>query len=113
MSEKVEIEGLDLVEVLRALYAGASPQGLGLLHAQPGDLTKEQAAEELERCSYGGHSEGDRKAHVIDYVVGRPCKVTLIEGEAFDSWLYDRDNGHGRAANQIAALRERGGVWCE
>lgn len=36
----IDIKGLDKVEVLRALYLGTTPLGLGILHDKPTGLTR-------------------------------------------------------------------------
>lgn len=83
----VSIAGLDKAEVLMALYDRARPQGMGFLHYIPEPMTKEQAQELL--------------------LQGRVMKVNL-EGDSFDPWLYDRDNGTGAAQEVIDELRKTG-----
>lgn len=92
MSESINIAGMDKATILAALYNNAGPQGRGYLVAQQGDMTIEQARALLER----GTS--------FDYIQGRVLKVRL-SGDTFDPWLYDRDNGEGKAARVIDALR--------
>lgn len=89
----VSIQGLDKVEVLRALYARSRPLGMGAIHFQPGPMSRADAEELLK--------EGSR----FDYVRGRVMKIDL-KGDEFDPWLYDRDNGPGAAAAVVAALRQ-------
>ncbi len=94
-TEKVSIDGLDKGDVLAALYDASHPQGLGIIHFDPAPMTREQAREIIER--FAGEL-------YFDYVGGRVLKVDL-QGDEFDPWGYDRDNGKGSAAAVIAALR--------
>jgi len=80
--------------VLAALYNNAKPQGLGMLHYIPEDMTKEEAAKILE--------EGQT---YFDYLKGRVMKVDLSRN-SLDPCLYDRDNGPGAAALVIASLQK-------
>ena len=93
--------GIDRYDVLCALYNKSHPQGLGFLHVQAGDLTREEAKEELEQGM--GYA---------DYVKGRVIKVKLPEdAESFDPRLYDRDNGDGAALAAIQAyIKEKEGA---
>lgn len=84
--------GLDRYEVLCALYNKSKPLGLGMLFFTPGQLSLEEAHEQLDGYDYA------------DYVKGRVIKAKLPEGaESFSPRLYDRDNGEGAA---LAALQE-------
>lgn len=88
----ISIAGLDKVEVLRALYAAAKPQGMGYLHYTPGPLSREDAEAYLAHSSY------------FDYLNGRVMKVE-ISGDELSPRLFDRDNGEGAAALAIENLR--------
>ncbi len=105
----VSVRGLDLIEVARALYAGSKAQGLGVLHFEPGDLTRQEAEEVL------GIGVDGIPTLYMDYVKGRVIKVDLVhlrgEEQTFVSCGYDRDLGAGAAQRQIDELRNRGGVW--
>ena len=94
--EMISIEGLDRVEVFRALYDRAKPQGLGFLHFEAGPLPREEAETAFDNGSY------------FDYFKGRVMKVNL-GGNEFNPWLYDRDNGPGAAAEVVKKLREGSG----
>lgn len=94
MTEHVDISGLPKGAVLAALYNASAPQGMGFLQARSGDMT------EAEADGYLADSPS------WDYLMGRPLKVDL-EGDTFDPWGFDRDNGGpGTAAVVIARLRE-------
>ena len=99
---EIEIGDLDKADVLAALYNTAKMQGRGVL--DPGgsmQMTREQAAERIARSGLDFGYPG--------YVNGRVLKVDL-SGDTFDAWLYDRDNGEGKAARVIANLRENESV---
>ena len=93
MSDDVDIKGLDKAEVLRALYNQSKPQGLGILHYRPEDMTVKEAGELLKEWTR------------FDYLHGRVMKVKL-EGDSFNASLYDRDNGPGRAEEIVKGLRQ-------
>lgn len=84
----IDIKGLDKAEVLIALYEHARPQGLGFLHYTPEQMTRAEALAWLE------------KTERFDYLNGRVMKVDLSK-DAFEEWLYDRDNGDGAAAHAV------------
>ena len=89
----VDISGLDKAEVLVALYNATHPQGMGFMHYDPKDMTKQEAQALLD----SGYT-------YFDYVKGRIMKVDF-EGDSFDPWLYDRDNYQGAAQDVIKVLR--------
>lgn len=89
--DTINISGLDKAEVLRRLYNHAKTLGLGIIHATPEDMTREEAQTLL--------NEGQT---YFDYLNGRVMKVRL-EGDEIGTALYDRDNGAGAAQ---AALEE-------
>lgn len=98
----IAISKLDKAAVLAALYNNARVQGLGYLKSRPGDMTVEQARQELQR--------GDDHHNTnlcFDYLHGRVLKVDL-SGDAFDPCLYDRDNGDGAAQRAVASIAESG-----
>lgn len=90
----IDISQMDRAAVLAALYNRAQPQGLGILHFTPEDMTVAEARELLEQ---GGRPH-------FDYLRGRVMKV-MLDGDALDPRLYDRDNGDGAAED---ALRTAG-----
>lgn len=88
----IDIANLDKASVLMALYENAHVQGLGFLHASDEPMSRDAALKLLERRTY------------FDYVQGRVMKVNLT-GDAFDPFLYDRDNGQGAAQRAIDTIR--------
>ena len=96
MAEKVSIQGLNKAAVLAALYNNARAQGLGFLQYDAKPMTVEDAQ---------GHL--DRGQTYFDYLQGRVLKVSL-EGDSFDPWGYDRDNGQGSAQRVVDELRNYG-----
>lgn len=86
------IGDLDKKELLRALYAYATPQGKGYLQYQPNNnLTDNEVEQALKKSS-------------IDYLNGRVMKVDL-SGSSLNTWLYNRDNGVNAAEKVIAQVR--------
>lgn len=97
MESTVSLQGLNKAMVLAALYNASRPLGMGFLHYDPAPMTAKEAQELLDV----GHT-------YFDYLKGRVMKVDL-SGDNLDTFLYDRNNGAGAAAQAIAAL-ETGGV---
>ncbi len=90
----IDITGLDKGEVLAALINGGSPMGMGVLHYRT--VTPDEVR---IHAQYG----------YVDYCCGVPIKSDL-RGDSFEERLYDRDQGDGRAAAIIAALRAKAGA---
>lgn len=90
----IDIANLDKASVLIALYENAHVQGLGFLHVCDEPMSRDAALKLLERRTY------------FDYVHGRVMKVNLA-GDAFDPFLYDRDNGQGAAQRTIDTIKVR------
>lgn len=89
----VNIQGLSKAEVLAALYNNSRVQGMGFLQAVNGEMTTKQAEELLNKTTY------------FDYLYGKVMKVDLASDIEFDEWLYDRDNGTGKAERVVDGLR--------
>jgi len=89
----ISLNGLDKADVLAALYNASRPLGMGNLHYDPKEMTRDEAQSHLR--------PGE---NYFDYLKGRVMKVDL-SGEMLDPWLYDRDNGEGAAAAVIERLR--------
>ncbi len=113
MSDKqmVDISGLDKAAVLAVLFNASAPGGMGFLQAGrgPSVMTVEDAQQIIE----GGGSPDPGFPHGnlrYDYLFGRPLKVNL-EGDEFNPWGFDRDNGGaGTAQWLIDELRSNGQV---
>jgi hypothetical protein len=86
------IKGLDKAELLAALYNASKVQGLGFLQAIDGQMTKAEAATQLESETY------------FDYLHGKVMKVDL-SGDTMQTFLYNRDNGPDAAERVIERLR--------
>lgn len=89
----VNIKDLDKAKVLLELYNNSQQQGLGVF-APKVDLSLEDCRKLLE-------SQTD-----FDYLHGKVMKVDLSSDEEFDEWLYDRDNGDGKAQEVVNAIRK-------
>ena len=88
---KIDISKKDKAAVFKALYDYAKPKGMGMFMYKPGDISIDVAREIVAETLN------------FDYVQGRVMKVD-ISGDSFDSYLYDRDNGEGRAQEAIATV---------
>lgn len=88
----IEIKGKSKAKILATLYNNARVQGMGWLHYDPTPMTESQAQELLD----GGNT-------YFDYLKGRVMKVDL-SGDYMETWLYNRDNGKGKAEKLIDAL---------
>jgi hypothetical protein len=84
----INISDMNKAEVLAKLYNASQPLGMGFLHFTPEPMELDEAQQLLEEGTY------------FDYLKGRVMKVDLSK-DAFDPWLYDRDNGQGAAARAL------------
>lgn len=99
MGMKVNIEGLDVADVLVALWENSRSQGFSRLGQYSQNLTKAEAEQEIAEST-------ENNGGFVDYVNGRVIKCKLYHGATeFDSWGYDRDNGPGAAQKVIDQLR--------
>ena len=109
--QMVDISGLDKAEVLAVLFNASAPGGMGFLQAQFGPAV--MSVEDAEQVINDGGSRDPGFPHgslSYDYLFGRPLKVNL-EGDEFDPWGFDRDNGGtGTARRLIDKLRNTGQV---
>lgn len=89
----IDVSHLSPAAVLAALYNASRPQGFGIMHFTPENMTEEEATAIL----------GGRKSARFDYLKGRVLKVE-INGRDVDPYLYDRDNGAGAAERAISSI---------
>lgn len=61
----VDISNLSKGKVLAALYNASHPQGMGILHFNPAQMTEEEANGLLQQQTY------------FDYLMGRVMKVEI------------------------------------
>jgi len=87
----MDISKLSKAKVLAALYNGSKVQGMGIFQAKAGSMTEEEAEHLLKEQSY------------FDYLHGKVMKVDL-SGDTLDTWLYNRDNGDGKAESIISSI---------
>jgi hypothetical protein len=102
---EISIEGLEPSDVLAALYNAARPLGMGMLHYTPEKMSRVDDQEIIDRM----RREWDGKEFAsVDYVKGRPLKVTLdLTGKVLrNARLYDRNQGEGLCAEVIETLRK-------
>ena len=95
-SPTIDVQDLDGVELLLALYERARPgsaYSMGWLQFQLGPIKLEEARAALE-------------PGYVDYLYGRCLKVRLQNG-VLDPRLYDREYGEGAAAEIVSGLRAR------
>ena len=85
------LEIKDKARALKALYNASKPLGLGALQFDPKPMTDSEAKQII-----------DSGQTYFDYLKGRIMKVNL-EGDTFDPWLFDRDNGQGAAEKALNA----------
>ena len=74
LENMIEITGVDLVKLTQVAYKLSHPQGLGFLHFEEGDLSKEEAQEHVDNWK-----NDTRMALGLDYVRGRACKLTVFK----------------------------------
>lgn len=106
MTDSIKINPTDPAHVIAALHAGTKALGLGVMHDK-GDLTPEQVREIFGDYLNGRRYKG-RVEIFLDYVTGRPIKVSLLlddDGlvvEVDRPDLYDRDAGPDACLSALA-----------
>jgi hypothetical protein len=106
MSEAVSIKGIDKAALLAALYNHSRPMGMGIMQARRGDMTIEEARQQIDIGDDSKRMFGSRAGRDLyfDYVWGRPLKID-ISGDELRTALYNRDNGQGAAERIVEKLR--------
>ena len=95
-TNKVDISGLDKVEILQALFDRAQPVGMGYIHYDKNHkLSQKDAQRILEE------EDGD-----ADYIFGRYMKVD-VSGDQLETWEYNSENGDNVAEEIIQELRKK------
>jgi hypothetical protein len=89
----IDISKFNKAAVLAALYNNSKPQGMGLVHFQPGSISESDAQLLLDAVP----------DQYFDYINGRVMKIDLSKDE-LDTWGYDRDLGEGAAQRAIDTI---------
>lgn len=96
---RIDVTGIDKVAFAKAVYRLSVPQGLGILHAQTGELDHSEA-----ECIAGA----DR--FTMDYVNGRACKMHLSQHNgklmAPASWYDHTDDQYERLLSEFGFSRD-------
>lgn len=106
--DAIDVTDVDHIELLVQLYAHTKSMGMGVLHDIHGGLPRAVAKEIMMELF--GNLLKDGVAH-IDWVAGRPIKLTWIRVAASEtihisrSDLYDRDSYPGAFGRALAAAR--------
>ena len=98
MSSIVDCTGLDIYDVILALWRGSKPATFFAIAnvAPPPAPSKDDIDKALTIY-------GTRK--YIDYLNGRVFKINFDDFPLIDVRLYDRDNGAGAAASVVAKMQ--------
>lgn len=91
--DEIDISGLDKTKLIFELWTHSHVQGLSVLSEREFDFR------EVEARIAGGNT-------YFDYLFGRVMKVD-VSGDTMETYLYDRDCGHGKAAAVVAIMRAR------
>lgn len=92
----VNVEGIDRVELLKALWEGA--------RTAPAYFA---FTEKIEGFDLELAHKYAKKMAKVDYFCGRVIKTPIFQEEnEMDPWGYDRDNGSGAFQRVVDALRK-------
>ena len=91
-TNRVTITRDNLPKVIAKAYELSQPQGMGFLHAKPGEIPDDVLQQILVRSDAGDNQY--RKAIRLDYVQGRAIKLG-IHFDADAGSYYLEDTGHG------------------
>lgn len=108
----IDITNVDMVKFVQKVYALSQPQGMGMIHFQPGDLSEEDAKSLIQE-------DGTVS---MDYIKGRACKMyTSIKDGVIvigDKW-YDHTDaqlaellGHIGLVSASGTLPDEHGISC-
>lgn len=113
MSQTINIEGLSSAAVLIWLWSHARTPHIADVLCGPQTLSFNEVSpfllSEMQRQGFPDRS----RALFIDYIKGRPLKITFYADSTIDGALFERDNLAGTevtVAQLIEQLRGRGGV---
>lgn len=95
----IDIKGIKKSILLHQLWRFSQAQGMSFL-SLPTRPMNEDAFKEIieERQSEGADL-------YFDYLIGKVIKCD-ITGDKLDPWLYDRDNGEGKAETVVKFIRQ-------
>jgi hypothetical protein len=103
MSDMVDFTGVDLRELVKAVYELSKPIGMGFIHYEEGPIPEGI----LEVC-VTAHENDKSISLSLDYVLGRGCKFTLFREKgkllAYRDW-YDH------TPQQMEALMNKFGIF--
>ena len=74
MEDMIDVTAAPLLDLVKAAYDLSKPQGLGFIHARPGDLSDKDAQDIIDY-----EKPGSGIAARMDYVHGRACKLTVYK----------------------------------
>lgn len=96
----IDITGVDLLKFVKEAYNLSSPQGMGFIHYQEGELSDAdaQAIIDVENRNY---------AVTMDYVKGRSIKMHVRKE---DGKLLINDDWYDHSDSQLAELLKRVGI---
>lgn len=98
----LNVKGIGEAVLLAALFNAAKPDGDDMMYSQHESMTKEVASELLDELS--GHKAGEPV--FIRKLYGRRIYSYFWPGmKQMDGTQYDNENGQGKAAEVVAALR--------
>ncbi len=94
----IDVTDVDMVKFVQKVYELSRPQGLGMMHFQPGGLSDEEAKSLIQ-------SNGTVD---MDYVKGRACKMYVSPKDG--RLVIMRDNWYDHTDEQLAELLEHIGL---
>lgn len=92
-----DITGTDLKVFVKKVYELSKPQGMGMLHYEPGDLDDATADEIVRSAAY----HNPRFPIQLDYLKGRACKMTVT---ADGDRLYIQKSWYDHSPEQLEEL---------
>jgi len=96
MENKIDITGVNLIELAKKVYELSLPQGLGFLHFQEGGLSNMEAENIVEL-----YKDDFNLALGMDYINGRACKFNVWKK---DGKLYINNSWYDHTDNQLQQL---------
>jgi len=99
MENVIDVTNVDLVKLVKKVYAMSVPVGMGFLHYVEGNLTTEQATSLIDR--------NNKTVIHMDYIAGRQCKFRVFKE---NDRLYTMNEWYDHTEDQFRELMAYVGI---
>ena len=93
----IDVTNVNMIRFVQKVYEFSQPQGLGILHFQPGEITEKEAKSFIK----------DNGEIALDYVKGRACKMFVTKQ---NDGLFIRNSWYDHTDSQLFELLDSVGI---